>query len=409
MQRGSAHGPGAMTGRPGDEVASGRHRSRSRSTPSWTRAALAAVGSTVVLVVLSLGGPAGASGALTSSTLSSSVDPSYTNQPVTISATVATIPPGASPTGTVTFTFSLGNLYCNGGNSATANTVTLTGSLAQCSLSGLSTEDSPLTVNAMYSGDGTDQSSTALPFTQNIGTLSGQPVHFYASVATTAAPNTTMGISTALPASTTYVPPITGNVSWLIMGTGGGLAFCEQGGSTGLNANREISECTVPRGELVATYSPWTVQASYNGDPNYGSTSALPLTQYVLPVTSRIHIAGSPIPPVPGASVAFTASVLPSGDGATPTGSISFAFNAPSGAPAITCQGGSNTVTMGAGVGWATCSLPSGLTTGGTYIVQATYSGDASNAASATCAIANMMSNPPTCSGTPRSLKFRVR
>jgi len=360
-------------------------------------------------VVLSLAGPAGASGTPTSTTLSSSVDPSYTNQPVTISAMVATIPPGGSPTGDVTFTFSVGSLYCNGGNSATANTVTLTGSLAQCALSGLSTEESPLIVNAMYSGDGTDQPSTALPFTQNIGTLSSQPVHFYASVATTAAPNTTMGISTAQPAPTTYVPPITGNVSWLIMGTGGGLAFCEQGGTTGLNANRETSECTVPRGELVATYSPWTVQASYNGDPNYSTTSALPLTQYVLPVTSRTHIAGSPIPPVPGASVAFTASVVPSGAGATPTGSISFAFNEPNGAPAITCQGGSNTVAMGAGVGWATCSLPSGLTTGGTYIVQATYSGDASDAASATCSIANMMSNPPTCSGTPRSLKFRVK
>ena len=95
-------------------------------------------------------------------TLSSSQNPSVFGQPVTFTATVAAVAPGAgTPTGTVTFK----------DGATTLSTGTLASGQATISTSSLSAGDHNIT--AEYGGDGSFNSSTSSPLTQTVSSTGG--------------------------------------------------------------------------------------------------------------------------------------------------------------------------------------------------------------------------------------------
>jgi hypothetical protein len=92
----------------------------------------------------------------TTTTLTSTVNPAATNEPVNIVAAVAPIAPaGGTPSGSVTFT----GVTCDGGS----NSIAVAGGLAQCSISaGLAATITPYSISATYSGDTEFLTSTGI-------------------------------------------------------------------------------------------------------------------------------------------------------------------------------------------------------------------------------------------------------
>lgn len=173
----------------------------------------------------------------------------------------------------------------------------------------------------------------------------------------------------------------TGTVTWKVAGTGGPTLGCSAGPTVKLS-KAGVAACRVSSGELIAAFGPYTATATYSGDSNF-TTSSGPLSQTVDPAMTKTHLTGSPVPPLPGATVLFSASVTwvtPEAYAPSPTGTITFTFVTPSGAPAVVCQGGTTTVTLGSA--GAVCTVSGGLTTAGAYKVTAAYNGDANDTAS---------------------------
>jgi hypothetical protein len=100
---------------------------------------------------------------------------------------------------------------------------------------------------------------------------------------------------------------------------------CSNG--TAINVSRSgTATCVVALGQLVAANAPYTVAASYSGDLSYTGSGGGPVSQGIAPLGSKAFIAGNPMPPVHDTPVHFTASVVPSQTGVTPTGTVTFMF-----------------------------------------------------------------------------------
>ena len=312
------------------------------------------------------------------------------DEPVTFTATVASMAPGGTtPTGDVTFESSAaGRTVCAGGT----NTVPLVSGVASCTVDDLSAAASPVTIEAVYLGDATYATSngqlsevvTLASATTTVtasvnppsGTGSGKPINFIATVA---------------PVSPSVGTP-TGDVVFALTGTGGGQAVCANG-STGIRLTRlHTAKCEIPSGVLVAVDSPWTITATYSGDDNFATSSGT-YSQSVHPTTTQTHISSSPSPPAVSEALEITASVTVPKFAVVPTGDLTFFFATPPpsgslpGTPptplSITCNGGTNTVGLTAGTNYATCTLPAGVEPHGMkYLMMATYSGDANNGSS---------------------------
>ena len=320
-------------------------------------------------------GAASASPVSTATTLVSGTNPSVTGQTVTFTAMVAEVPPGATPTGTVQFTFGGYGDICAGG----VNLEPLIGGEAQCTTSSLESGIPSVRVTAIYEGDTTDAASSApalaqavdqgptataitsgavfVPVTKSGCVLSsGSPtvtacssltgVTPGASVADTggAVPggdtiatlnkrtdvitlasaasasttesltfvdNPSDGYSSGHPArfsaTVTAASPSsgtpTGTVAWTITGAGAQSVACSNGLSTRLNRSGTAA-CVVPQGQLVSAGAPYTVDATYSGDPNF-SSSTQTLHQAINPSSSKTYLAGSPLPPLRGTPRAF--------------------------------------------------------------------------------------------------------
>ncbi|MFF3959687.1 Ig-like domain repeat protein, partial [Streptomyces sp. NPDC001890] len=236
--------------------------------------------------------------ALATVALASSPDPSVVGQPVTFTATVAPVAPGAgTPTGTLTFTF---------GDGTAPVTAALTGGIATAQHAYGAT--GPYAVAAAYSGDadfaaaaGTDAQTVSRAMTTT-GLVSspdpsvvGQPVTFTATVAAVAP-----GAGTP-----------TGTVTFTFGdGTGTAPAPLVNGVAT-----------------TQHTYSaagPYTVTAAYVNDSNFRSSSGTS-TQTVNQATTTTTVATTPDPSVVGQPVTFTATVAAVAPGAgTPTGTVTF-------------------------------------------------------------------------------------
>ncbi|MGW7696711.1 Ig-like domain-containing protein [Streptomyces asiaticus] len=290
--------------------------------------------------------------ASTTTSVTSAPDPSTLGQPVTFTATVTPVAPGAGvPSGTVTFVIS-----GSGGGSFTQPLSSLGTATLSLSTLGVGAH----TVVATYSGDarflpstGTDThtvtpgpaaTTTTLMSSVNPSVF-GQPVTFTATVT----PN----------APATGTP--TGTVTFVISGSGGGSFTQPLSGGTAT---------FITSGLGTGSH---TVTANYSGDANFAASSSATLTQVVNLAVSMTSLSSNPNPAEEGSPidfVAFVAAVAP-GSG-TPTGTVTF-----------TLTDGATTLGIEQPVdsqGFAFIS-DVGLTAG-EWDVSAVYSGDANFGAS---------------------------
>jgi len=153
-----------------------------------------------------------------------------------------------------------------------------------------------------------------------------------------------------------------------------GFSIKTKGGATtsdcpDLVALNGSGQATCTTGQLSSTSAPYTIQAAYQGNTNFGpsSSSAVSLVVYV-PTTTTVT-SSAPSGSVSGQSVTFTATVTP-GDGSTATGTVTFAIQATGNNGNITCTGG-NTKTLSNGS--ATCTVTTLVKSGSPYTITATY------------------------------------
>src|SRR5439155_348498 len=148
--------------------------------------------------------------------------------------------------------------------------------------------------------------------------------------------------------------PATGTVTFVVDGVAytvalsGGQAVLTVGGLTGGNH---------------------TVNASYGGDANYGSSDSSDLTEVVNPAPTSTTVTASPSPAVFGDTVTFTVTVSPNSvGGVAATGTVTFIIDGVA-QPAVTLNNGQAVFTL------------TGMQ-GGTCTVSANYGGDANYGAS---------------------------
>jgi hypothetical protein len=270
--------------------------------------------------------------AATTTGVTTTVNPSVFGQPVTFTATVAPVAPGSgTPTGQVQF-FADGTSFGTG------------------TLSGGSTVSPPIaslgvgvhTVTGTYAGDPSFVTSTASAVTQTVGqsgsattvsssanpSVSGQPVNFTAHIA---------------PAGNGGGTP-DGSVQFLIDGTNFGNQVTLSGGAATSGSTSSL------------TVGNHTVEADYSAGPNFTtSTATLAGGQTVnMAGTSVAVVSSSPDnASVSGDTVVFTATVGPAAPGAgTPTGSVQFVVDGTdAGDPVALSSGVATYSTAGLGVG----------------------------------------------------------
>jgi len=279
--------------------------------------------------------------ATTSTVLSASANPSIYGASVTFTAMV--IGTGAAPTGTITFkdgATTLGTGTLNSSGKAVFTTSTL--SVGSHS------------IVAAYGGDTNNSASNSAAMTQAVNK---------ATSATTLA-------STPNPSSQGVYVQFTAVVTSNGDAPTGTVAFMEGTntlGSATLNANGVAawSMNTLAMGQH-------TIVAVYQGDAANNTSSSASIEQNVLPVTS-VGLSANHNPGVAGAAVTFTATVT--GQGAVPTGTVTF-------------RDGSTVIGTGALNGSGLASLTLSTLSVGAHGITANYSGDAANASSTSIAYA---------------------
>jgi hypothetical protein len=285
--------------------------------------------------------------AATNTTISSSLDPSFSGQAVTfLAVVVSSDPTGATPTGTVTFS--------DGTNS---QTIALSGTTASWVDSSLNASGSPYTITATYSGDtnyngssGTVQQNvlstpTSLTLTDSAATaVFGQPDVFTATVASLVA-------GTSIPTGTvTFTDATTGATSGAVAVSGTTAAWVET-----MN--------TVANHTITAVFSPGT------GSGASGAT-APPVIVTVNKADTTTALAATPNPANLGAGVTLTATVTSTLPGTgTPAGNVTFYSNGIALGTGILSGTGVATITTGAS------GIPN--LTGGTDSLTAIYTGNA--------------------------------
>ena len=240
----------------------------------------------------------------TATTVSSSVNPSVTGQPVTFTATVTSNSPGSgTPTGSVTFKVN-GSVVCTA--------VALNGSgQATCTVSNLVHAGSPYSVTAFYTGPGDYSSSdnTGSPLSQVVGAGS-------TSTTLTSLPNpSTYGQSVTFTATVTAVGPGVGTPS-------GTVTFTADGGT--------VLCASVPMVSGVATCSlntliagTHTVVATYNASGDFGGSTSPILLQGVNQSYTTTTVVADVNPQSAHTTVTFTVTVAPvTPGGLIPTGTV---------------------------------------------------------------------------------------
>jgi hypothetical protein len=300
----------------------------------------------------------------TTTILSSPTDRSVSGQSFTVTATVAPVSPSSgTPSGSVTFSFGGAGTppTCSSGS----DTVTLSGGAATCTVSGPASQ-SPLSVNADYSGSTDFAASSASALNQSIDQadtgislsssanpdFSGQPVTFSAAI-TAKAPGS------GLPS---------GAADWSITSAGGATVPCATTGSSVSGTTLEET-CTVGADALLASGSPYTVAISYLGDTNF-TASSKNMSEVVQlgSATTKAKIATS------GSKATITAKVKGAPAGNAVTGTVKFVVTTKHGI-VVNCKNG-NTEDLNS-TAQATCSL-SGLSGANSpYSVTVVYSGNA--------------------------------
>ncbi|MFZ1699208.1 MAG: Ig-like domain repeat protein [Pyrinomonadaceae bacterium] len=272
--------------------------------------------------------------------LASSPNPSVAGEPVTVTATVSPVAPGAgTPTGTVTFSLD-GNPVCSN--------VSLASASADCALPYLTAGNH--TVTATYAGDPN--------FNGSNGTLSGGQVVNKAdtTLGLGASPNPSVsGQQVTFTATVGVVSPGSGTPTGTVTFFADGNPICTAAALSGVEATCNSS--------LVA--GNYVITATYNGDPNFNTSNGTLLGgMTVNKAEASTSVASSVNPSVTGQAVTFTAAVAAVAPGAgTPTGTVTFSVD---GSPVCASVALSN--------GEADCA--SSAFNAGNHPVAVTYSGD---------------------------------
>ena len=306
------------------------------------------------------GSPAGLSQAVakwaSSTTVSSSSASETIGVPITFSVTVTPTSP-VIPTGTVVLKDGaavLSTLSLDGAGSATYTTSSLTVGLH--------------TITATFSADATNAVSGSTNYQQTI-----QQVATTTTLVSSANPSNGGAI---LHLFAKVIPDMTNEINGLLTGT---VTFRE--GSTVLGSGTLAADGTysLDIGSLpVATHS---IVAAYNGATNYSASSSAALNQQVTLATTLVQLTSSVNPVVAGNNITVTAVVA--GNGAIPTGKVTFFDNG--------TNLGSTTLNS---AGQATFTI--GNLVSGDHLVTASYGGDTADHGSVSAAITESVKQATT-------------
>jgi sugar lactone lactonase YvrE len=279
----------------------------------------------------------------TSTTLASTINPSVYGQGVTFTATVA----GNAPSGSVNFL---------DGATPVCSTVVLVAAQATCTTNTLTA--GPHSITAAYSGDAGNGASTSAPLTQVVDQA--------ATVTSVSSPGPiTLGQSVVVTATITVSAPGHGAPTGTIS-VGDGEVNC----TIVLPANA----CSL----TPTTAGARTITGSYNGDPNF-ATSSGSASLTVNPSATGTAVASDINPSVRGQGVTFTATVTAN----APTGTVDF-------------LDGAMPLCTGVALAGIQASCASSALNVGAHSITATYSGDAGNNASTSTALVQVVDQAAT-------------
>jgi len=323
----------------------------------------------------------------TTTTLAAVPTTSTVDQSVTFTATVTpAIAPfngSTNPSGTVTFTYTLGGgapvTIC----STVAVSTTAEVTTATCTVP-LPTSGS-YTVSASYSGD--------TNFVASLGT---------ALQTVTATPTTTAVAANPNPSSVNQSVTFTATVTSTIAGSTnptGSVAFSYTVGGgpsiplcAAVNVSTLGTITTATCMNTLPAQGAYTIKAAYSGDGNFQAGSGV-ASQTVVGTSTTTAVVSAPSPSLVNQPVTFTATVTPSVLGATnPGGGVAFTYVFNGGSPVTLCA--SAAVSTAGKVTTATCTAP--LPSAGSYTVTAAYSGDTNFGSSSNIVVQNV--NPATLS-----------
>jgi hypothetical protein len=271
--------------------------------------------------------------ASTTTTLVSSADPSVFGQPVTITATVAPMAPGAGmSSGTVTFTI----------DGVAQPSVSLNNGQATFTTSTLAVGSH--TVAVAYSGDGNFNASNS-SLSQAVSNADTAT-----TVSSSAAPSV-FGQSVLFTATVSAVAPgagtLTGTVTFTVDGTPQTPISLSNGQATFATSMLSV-------GSHVIT-------AAYNGDSNFNGSRSVALDQQVNQADTTTALSTSVTPSVFGQAVTFTATVSAAAPGAgTSTGPVTFAIDGTAQTPLTLSNGQATFSTSTLGVGGHTVTVSYG-------------------------------------------------
>ena len=291
-------------------------------------------------------------------TLTSSLNPSFYGQAVTLTAAVSST--SGTPTGTVVFT--------DTSTSTTLGSAALISGTASISVSSLAAGTHSIT--ATYQGSATFSASTSAPLSQIVKIAS-----------------TTTSLTSSLnPAATgqfiTFTATVTGQYGGAATGSVTFLSGSQTLGTATLSGNRAILTTS------FATAGTYSISAKYNGDSNNTGSTSSTLSQVVAAATTTTLVSSFD-PSLIGQAVTFTATVS-STAGTPPNGEIVTFYNASAVLGTAPLSGGIASLT--------TSSLPAGI-----YTITATYGGDANFAASTSTGLRQVV-NSTTKSATSTTL-----
>ncbi|MGA7988942.1 MAG: Ig-like domain-containing protein [Candidatus Dormiibacterota bacterium] len=242
----------------------------------------------------------------TTTAVTSAIDPSVTGQPVTFTATVTVVAPGAgTPTGKVNFEDG-GVTIAGCGAKALAAAGTAT---CAFTYTGAGTH----TITAIYTGDTNFAGSTSTNFTQTVNQAS-------TSTAVTSSLNPAVtGQPDTFTATVTAVAPGAGARTGTVVFQDGGITI------TGCAAQAVSAAGTATCVTPFATTGGHVITAVYSGDGNFTGSASPALTETINPGATRTVVGSSLNPSLPGQTVTYTAVVTPTAPAAgTPTGTVTF-------------------------------------------------------------------------------------
>ncbi|WP_432140110.1 Ig-like domain repeat protein, partial [Streptomyces sp. bgisy154] len=261
--------------------------------------------------------------ASTTTELASVPNPSVVGEPVTFTATVVPVAPGAgTPTGTVTLDF---------GDGTAPVTLPLTDAVATTDHTYTSAAGSPYMVTIAYDGDA--------DFTGSSGTDPHTVNRASTTTTVTSAPD---------PSVVGEAVTFTADVAPLVPGAGtptGTVTFDFGDGATPATVSLTDGTATVSHSYTSRSGGPDAVIVTYSGDLDFVSSGGAAL-HTVNRAATTTTVAEAPDPSVVGQQVTFTATVAPVTPGAgTPTGTVVFNFGDGSPPATAALAGGTATVT----------------------------------------------------------------